>query len=108
VSYSVIQLASQCSQLLSILIQICMCVCVSRLSGCMITEEGCSSLASALRSNPSHLRELDLNYNHPGDSGVELLSAGLEEPHWRLDTLRPCSSWGTEHSWPLGFKFLCC
>ncbi|XP_039994398.1 NLR family CARD domain-containing protein 3 isoform X4 [Xiphias gladius] len=59
-----------------------------RLSGCQITEEGCASLASALRSNPSHLRELDLSYNHPGDTGVKLLSAGLEGPHWRLDTLR--------------------
>ncbi|CAK6982131.1 uncharacterized protein LOC122995077, partial [Scomber scombrus] len=56
------------------------------LSGCLITEEGCASLASALSSNPSHLRELDLSYNHPGDSG-EKLSAGLEDPHWRLDTL---------------------
>uniref|UniRef100_A0AAQ4P7H2 NACHT domain-containing protein n=1 Tax=Gasterosteus aculeatus aculeatus TaxID=481459 RepID=A0AAQ4P7H2_GASAC len=59
-----------------------------RLSGCLITEEGCTSLASALSSNPSHLRELDLSYNHPGDSGVKLLSAGLEDPHWRLETLR--------------------
>uniref|UniRef100_A0A4W6FX90 B30.2/SPRY domain-containing protein n=1 Tax=Lates calcarifer TaxID=8187 RepID=A0A4W6FX90_LATCA len=54
------------------------------LSGCLITEEGCASLASALRSNPSHLRELDLSYNHPGDSGVKLLSAGLEDPDWIL------------------------
>ncbi|XP_040904388.1 ribonuclease inhibitor-like, partial [Toxotes jaculatrix] len=54
-----------------------------RLSGCLITEEGCASLASALSSNPSHLRELDLSYNHPGDSGVKLLSAGLKDPHWR-------------------------
>uniref|UniRef100_A0AAQ4S3L8 B30.2/SPRY domain-containing protein n=1 Tax=Gasterosteus aculeatus aculeatus TaxID=481459 RepID=A0AAQ4S3L8_GASAC len=59
-----------------------------RLSGCLIKEEGCASLASALSSNPSHLRELDLSYNHPGDSGVKLLSAGLEDPHWRLETLR--------------------
>uniref|UniRef100_A0A3Q1IGI9 NACHT domain-containing protein n=1 Tax=Anabas testudineus TaxID=64144 RepID=A0A3Q1IGI9_ANATE len=59
-----------------------------RLSGCLITEEGCASLASALSSNPSHLRELDLSYNHPGDSGVKLLSAGRKDPHWRLDTLR--------------------
>ncbi|XP_035851905.1 NLR family CARD domain-containing protein 3-like [Sander lucioperca] len=58
------------------------------LSGCLISEEGCSSLVSALSSNPSHLRELDLSYNHPGDSGVKLLSAGLEDPLWRLDTLR--------------------
>ncbi|XP_045896423.1 NACHT, LRR and PYD domains-containing protein 3-like [Micropterus dolomieu] len=57
-----------------------------RLSGCMITQEGCASLASALESNPSHLRELDLSYNHPGDSG-ERLSAGLNDPHWSLDTL---------------------
>ncbi|XP_069028628.1 NLR family CARD domain-containing protein 3-like [Embiotoca jacksoni] len=58
------------------------------LSGCLISEKGCASLASALSSNPSHLRELDLSYNHPGDSGVKLLSAGLEDPHWRLDTVR--------------------
>ncbi|XP_076745429.1 protein NLRC3-like [Maylandia zebra] len=58
------------------------------LSGCLITEEGCTSLASALSSNPSHVRELDLSYNHPGDSGMKLLSAGLKDQGWRLDTLR--------------------
>ncbi|XP_059893367.1 NACHT, LRR and PYD domains-containing protein 3-like isoform X5 [Gadus macrocephalus] len=58
-----------------------------RLSGCLVTQEACASLASALSSNPSHLRELDLSYNHPGDSGAALLSAGLEDPRWRLDTL---------------------
>uniref|UniRef100_A0A8D3B2G7 Uncharacterized protein n=1 Tax=Scophthalmus maximus TaxID=52904 RepID=A0A8D3B2G7_SCOMX len=58
------------------------------LSGCLVTDEGCASLASALSSNPSHLRELDLSYNHPGASGGKLLSAGLEDPHWRLETLR--------------------
>uniref|UniRef100_A0A667ZMR6 B30.2/SPRY domain-containing protein n=1 Tax=Myripristis murdjan TaxID=586833 RepID=A0A667ZMR6_9TELE len=58
------------------------------LSGCLLTQEGCASLASALSSNPSHLRELDLSYNHPGDSGVKLLSAGLEDPTWRLEALR--------------------
>uniref|UniRef100_A0A673A820 B30.2/SPRY domain-containing protein n=1 Tax=Sphaeramia orbicularis TaxID=375764 RepID=A0A673A820_9TELE len=56
-----------------------------RLSGCLITEEGCSSLVSALKSNPSHLRLLDLSYNHPGASGQEL-SALVEDPHWTLDT----------------------
>uniref|UniRef100_A0A669EPJ8 B30.2/SPRY domain-containing protein n=1 Tax=Oreochromis niloticus TaxID=8128 RepID=A0A669EPJ8_ORENI len=58
------------------------------LSGCLITEEGCTSLTSALSSNPSHLRELDLSYNHPESSRLKLLSAGLKDPGWRLDTLR--------------------
>ncbi|XP_056439595.1 NACHT, LRR and PYD domains-containing protein 12-like isoform X4 [Gadus chalcogrammus] len=58
-----------------------------RLSGCLVTQEGCASLASALSSNPSHLRELDLSYNHPGELGATLLSAGLEDPRWKLDTL---------------------
>uniref|UniRef100_UPI0037E9956C NLR family CARD domain-containing protein 3-like isoform X2 n=1 Tax=Semicossyphus pulcher TaxID=241346 RepID=UPI0037E9956C len=61
------------------------------LSGCLITEEGCASLASALSS--SHLRELDLSYNHPGDSGVKLLSAGLEDPLWNLNRLRTQKSY---------------
>ncbi|XP_048853249.1 NACHT, LRR and PYD domains-containing protein 3-like isoform X3 [Brienomyrus brachyistius] len=60
---------------------------ILRLSGCRVTEEGCSSLASALRSNPSHLRELDLSYNHPGFSGVKLLSAVLEDPSCKLEKL---------------------
>ncbi|KAM8857730.1 NLR family CARD domain-containing protein 3-like isoform 2-T4 [Synchiropus picturatus] len=58
------------------------------LSWCSISEGGCASLASALTSNPSHLRELDLRNNHPGGAGLELLSAGLESPDWRLETLR--------------------
>ncbi|KAL1248148.1 hypothetical protein QQF64_023524, partial [Cirrhinus molitorella] len=51
---------------------------ILRLSGCMVTEEGCAYLSSALSSNPSHLRQLDLSYNHPGDSGVRLLSEKLK------------------------------
>ncbi|ROI68666.1 NLR family CARD domain-containing protein 3 [Anabarilius grahami] len=57
---------------------------ILRLSGCMVTEEGCCFLASALSSNPSHLRELDLSYNHPGQSLVKLLS----DPNYRLDKLK--------------------
>ncbi|XP_043118925.1 NACHT, LRR and PYD domains-containing protein 3-like isoform X2 [Puntigrus tetrazona] len=56
---------------------------ILRLSGCMVTEEGCCFLASALSSNPSHLRELDLSYNHPGPSLVKLLS----DPNYRLEKL---------------------
>ncbi|XP_029107788.1 NACHT, LRR and PYD domains-containing protein 3-like [Scleropages formosus] len=59
-----------------------------RLSCCCVTERGCAFLASVLLSNPcSHLRELDLSYNHPGDSGVKLLSDLLEDPHCKLETL---------------------
>uniref|UniRef100_A0A3B3S329 B30.2/SPRY domain-containing protein n=1 Tax=Paramormyrops kingsleyae TaxID=1676925 RepID=A0A3B3S329_9TELE len=63
------------------------CLSVCRLSGCRVTEEGCSSLASALRSNPSHLRELDLSDNDLQDSGVKLLSAGLGDSHCALEIL---------------------
>lgn len=46
---------------------------VCRLSGCLITEEGVSFLVSDLYSKTSHLRELDLSYNNPGDKQVKLL-----------------------------------
>ncbi|XP_060778719.1 NACHT, LRR and PYD domains-containing protein 3-like isoform X2 [Neoarius graeffei] len=60
-----------------------------RLSGCRITGEGCAALVSALRSNPSsHLRELDLNCNKPGESGVKLLSDLLKDPHCTLEKLQ--------------------
>src|SRR4029434_10278518 len=57
------------------------------LSNCSITEEGFSSLASALRSNPSHMRELWLEGNKAGDSGVKHLSSLLEDPNCKLEKL---------------------
>ncbi|XP_039644360.1 NLR family CARD domain-containing protein 3-like isoform X1 [Perca fluviatilis] len=52
---------------------------------CRVTEEGCTFLASAL--NSSSLRELDLSYNHPGNSGLQLLSALQDDPQCSLQKL---------------------
>uniref|UniRef100_A0A3B3R0Z0 B30.2/SPRY domain-containing protein n=1 Tax=Paramormyrops kingsleyae TaxID=1676925 RepID=A0A3B3R0Z0_9TELE len=84
---SVLDSIERCARSTSHSWPVSLCLSLCRLSGCRVTEEGCSSLASALRSNPSHLRELDLSYNHPGDSGVKLLSAVLEDPSCKLEKL---------------------
>ncbi|XP_059356718.1 NACHT, LRR and PYD domains-containing protein 12-like isoform X3 [Carassius carassius] len=58
-----------------------------QLSYCDVTDKGCSALTSALRSNPSHLRELNLSGNKIRDLGVKHLCAGLEDPHCKLEKL---------------------
>ncbi|XDV33148.1 hypothetical protein PO909_003699 [Leuciscus waleckii] len=59
----------------------------AELSKCGVRDEGCAALASALRSNPSSLEFLNLSCNNLGDSGVKLLSVGLENPHCKLKQL---------------------
>ncbi|CAM4640561.1 unnamed protein product, partial [Leuciscus chuanchicus] len=59
-----------------------------QLRNCGVTDEGCAALRSALRSNPSHLRQLDLTRNKVGDSGVKQLSDLLKDPHCKLEILR--------------------
>ncbi|XP_073344195.1 NLR family CARD domain-containing protein 3-like [Pagrus major] len=60
----------------------------AELSGCGLSETHCEVVASALKSNPSHLRQLDLSNNSLKDSGVKLLSVGLESQNCALESLR--------------------
>ncbi|XP_033981561.1 protein NLRC3-like, partial [Trematomus bernacchii] len=65
----------------------------AELALCGLSETHCEVVASALKSDPSHLRDLNLGVNPLKDSGVELLSSGLKSPNCRLETLslRSCS-----------------
>ncbi|XP_038839690.1 NACHT, LRR and PYD domains-containing protein 3-like, partial [Salvelinus namaycush] len=57
------------------------------LDGCELTYKSCETLASALQTPNSPLRELDLSYNNLGDRGVELLCVGLTSPLCNIQTL---------------------
>uniref|UniRef100_A0AAZ1X166 NACHT domain-containing protein n=1 Tax=Oreochromis aureus TaxID=47969 RepID=A0AAZ1X166_OREAU len=59
-----------------------------RLSCCGLSKISCDYLAAALKSNPSHLRELDLWGNNLQDPDMKQLSDLKQSPDYRLETLR--------------------
>ncbi|XP_050987289.1 NLR family CARD domain-containing protein 3-like isoform X2 [Labeo rohita] len=57
------------------------------LSGYSLTAACYKSVASALQSSNSLLRELDLSFSDLMDSGVKILSTGLKSPYCQLEIL---------------------
>ncbi len=58
-----------------------------RLEFCDVSDKGCTCLALALRSNPSHLKELDLSGNKLTNSGLKILSTELQNHLCKLEKL---------------------
>ncbi|XP_057181111.1 NACHT, LRR and PYD domains-containing protein 12-like isoform X3 [Triplophysa rosa] len=67
-------------------------------SECSIGEEGYKSLCSAVRSNPSHLIDLDLRGNDPGETGVKLIYQLLQDHKCSLKTVRFLKSCAAEEA----------
>uniref|UniRef100_A0A3P9KIB8 NACHT domain-containing protein n=1 Tax=Oryzias latipes TaxID=8090 RepID=A0A3P9KIB8_ORYLA len=64
-----------------------------RLERCSLSKTSCAALVSALKSNPSHLIELDLRYNNLQSSDVQQLQDLVESSNSKLQTLRSVEGW---------------
>uniref|UniRef100_A0A3B3CQM4 NACHT LRR and PYD domain-containing protein n=1 Tax=Oryzias melastigma TaxID=30732 RepID=A0A3B3CQM4_ORYME len=62
-------------------------LCLYRALFCGLSDTDCEVVASALKSKPSHLTELNLGSNELQDSAIKVLCAGLESPNCRLEVL---------------------
>ncbi|XP_078792328.1 uncharacterized protein LOC101161614 isoform X3 [Oryzias latipes] len=60
----------------------------NRLMNCRLSKTRCAALVSALKSNPSHLTELDLSFNNLQSSDVQQLQDLVESPNSKLQTPR--------------------
>ncbi|XP_043965457.1 NACHT, LRR and PYD domains-containing protein 3-like isoform X2 [Gambusia affinis] len=58
-----------------------------RLMDCRLTKISCDYLASALKSNSLHLKELDLEGNYLEDSDVQQLKDLVDDLKWRMMTV---------------------
>uniref|UniRef100_A0A672HI98 NACHT LRR and PYD domain-containing protein n=1 Tax=Salarias fasciatus TaxID=181472 RepID=A0A672HI98_SALFA len=63
-----------------------------------LSDSDCEVISSALKSDPSHLKHLDLSENKLEDSSVKILCSGLESPNCQLETLRLENCWMSEMS----------
>ncbi|XP_024118579.1 protein NLRC3 isoform X2 [Oryzias melastigma] len=61
---------------------------ILRLKNCCLSKVHCEVLASALKSNPSHLTELDLRENNLQESDIQQLIDLLQSSDSKLETLR--------------------
>ncbi len=59
-----------------------------RLNNNNITAEGCAALTSAITSNPSNLKELDLSGNKLGNTGIKNICHLMNSVEFRLEKLR--------------------
>ncbi|TWW71344.1 hypothetical protein D4764_17G0008270 [Takifugu flavidus] len=60
----------------------------AELSASVLSKSHWEVVASAMTSNPSHLRELSLSENQSLTDAVKLLSSAMMHPNCRLETLR--------------------